>query len=208
MTAGGAALAEIERAALAAALAEMAPPGVISGVRRIDAADEAHLHPEEVAAIGDARAKRRMEFASGRMLLRELLGRNVPMPIAPSRRPVLPAGIVATLAHDDRFVVAAVTTANNARALGVDVEPIAASDAELDAIVLRPDEAGLDSAMAFVSKEAAYKAFSALGGPVVEHRQIRIAVADTAFTAEFDAGTTLSGRFSSACDRWVAFVVA
>ena len=44
------------------------------GAAAIDPADEQRLFPEEAAIVANAVAKRRREFASGRALLRSLLG--------------------------------------------------------------------------------------------------------------------------------------
>ena len=109
-------------------------------------------------------AKRRHEFATGRALLRQLIGSDVAIPVGPDRAPVLPAGVRASLAHDHGLAVAAVTTDPRVRALGIDIEPVDPLPPDIATVVLRPDEVGLDAHHAFTMKEAAYKAWSRLGG--------------------------------------------
>ena len=53
-------------------------------------------------------------------------------------------------------------------ALGIDVEPTGPLSAEMAAVILRPDEAGLDAHLAFTLKEAVYKAWSAVGGELID----------------------------------------
>lgn len=198
---------------LATALASLAPPDVVSGARRISGEDERHLHEVEATHVERAVAKRRHEYASGRRLLRELLASDAAIPTAADRKPVLPAGTVGSLAHDSQFVVAAVAAAGAYRSLGIDVEPDTPLDASMTAMIVRDDET-LDAHLAFTLKEAVYKAWSAAGGPMLEHHDVRI----TAATAEADsepapfqgeiiaAESVLSGRFTRAGGRWLALV--
>ena len=103
-------------------LAALAPAGVRTGSRLITPDDAATLHAVEAAAVERAVDVRRREFATGRALLRSLLGTDVAIPVGPSRAPVLPAGVVGSLAHDRVLAVAAVTTEPAIAALGIDVE--------------------------------------------------------------------------------------
>jgi hypothetical protein len=172
---------EIDRALRALAdrlLADRArPPGpgaVSIGARPIDAGDIDHLHPAEREAIARAVPKRQQEFATGRALLRRLLDRDVAIPVAPDRSPHWPPGVVGSLAHDSEIAVAAVSSDPRIRAIGIDVEPTTALTPEIARIVLRDDEAGLDAHLTFALKEAAYKAWSALGGHILDHHDVRI----------------------------------
>ncbi|CAB4586451.1 MAG: 4'-phosphopantetheinyl transferase [Actinomycetes bacterium] len=159
-------------AELAAALGALAPGGVRVGARAIRADDEAALHPVEAAIVASAVAKRRREFATGRALLRSLLATDAPVTVLTSRAPSLPAGVVASLAHDDVVAVAAVSDDPSVSALGVDVERVAAVDPSLADTVCRPEEVGLDPTWVFVAKEALYKAWSTLGGPILRHHDV------------------------------------
>src|SRR4051794_13014081 len=141
-----------------AALAALAPPGVLTGSRLISPDDVVALHEVEVVAVGGAVALRQFEFASGRVLLRSLLERDVPIPVGPTRAPVLPDGVRASLAHDRTMVVAAATTDPTIASLGVDVEADDPLPTDMAGVILRADEAGLDAHLVFCLKEAAYKA--------------------------------------------------
>ena len=87
----------------------MASAGVVTGARLIDGADLGLLHGSERSAVANAVAKRQHEFASGRALLRELLGVGDAILVGPTRAPLLPTGWVGSLAHDRAVVVAAVS---------------------------------------------------------------------------------------------------
>ena len=151
--------------------------------------------------------RRRREFASGRALLRDLIGMDVPIPSGRDRAPILPPGVCGSLAHDDGFVVAAVASRTDFRSLGVDIEPIDPLDQMTAAAILRADEAGLDAHLAFTLKEAAYKAWSGAGGGMLEHHDVRVSIVGSQFRAEVvTAETTLEGAFTTAGGRWLALV--
>lgn len=192
---------------LGEALRLIAPCGVRTGWRRIDPSDLAHLHPAERAAVAHAAPRRRAEFATGRVLLRELSGTTGPILVGPDRAPLLPPGVCASLAHDDELAIAAVAGAGH-MTLGLDVEPAVPLDPPIAQLILRPDEQGLDAHLAFTLKEAAYKAWSRLGGGLLEHHDVRLDVAEASFRAEvLSTGARLEGRYARASGRWVALVV-
>jgi 4'-phosphopantetheinyl transferase EntD len=198
--------------AVAAALAALAPPGVRTGVRRITDADLEGLRGVERQAVAAARPRRRREFASGRALLRSLLGVDAAIGVRADRSPALPAGWCGTLAHDDDLVVAAVADERTVRALGVDVEARRPLDDTEAGFILRDDEAGLDPILAFVLKEAAYKAWSALGGGLLGHHDVALRCAGDRFEAAVVAdgaeAAVLGGRFRACGDRWLALAAA
>jgi len=190
------------------ALRALAPATVRTGSRSIGAADVAQLAPEEQAAVKRAVAKRQREFATGRVLLRQLLGRPEAIVVGAGRAPVWPAGFCGSLAHDDRYAVAAVTDDPAIRALGIDVEPTVPLGRDLAALILRPDEGALDAHLAFSLKEAAYKAWSATGGRLLDHLDVRVTVHDDRFEAlVVDDGVRLGGRFTTVNGRTLALVV-
>jgi 4'-phosphopantetheinyl transferase EntD len=182
---------------------------VLVGSAVIDPADEARLHPSEAAIVSTAVAKRRREFASGRALLRSLLDTDAPVTVLTSRAPQLPAGVVASLAHDDEIVIAAVTCDPIVRSLGIDLEPIGAVDHEVADVVRRPEERHLDATFVFVAKEAVYKAWSSQGGRFLRHEDV--VVTDTGnggFTAlVVDDQRSFTGRSAAVGGRVVALVV-
>jgi len=190
------------------ALRSLAPVAVRTGSRRIDPSDVALLEPIELAAVERSVAKRRNEFATGRALLRELIGCRDGIAIAEGRAPLWPAGFCGSLAHDHHCAVAAVTDDCSIRALGIDVEPTAPLAPDIARLILRADEAGIDAHLAFSLKEAAYKAWSATGGRLLDHLDVRLSIGDGRFDAVVvDDGVAFAGRFAIVGDRTVALVV-
>jgi 4'-phosphopantetheinyl transferase EntD len=179
------------------------------GWRSVADADLAGLHAPEAASAARAVAARRVEHASGRALLRALTATDAPILRWPNGAPVAPDGWVCSLAHDADLAVAAVAPAGAVRALGIDLERRRAVDGDLAHVVLRDDEQGLDATLAFVAKESAYKAWSVLGGRVLDHHDVRVAVAGNRFVAEVvDAGVSFDGAVVAVEGRWLATAVA
>lgn len=190
------------------ALQTMAPPTVRTGSRYIDDSDLADLHPLERATIRNAVAKRQREFATGRALLHQLIGAPGPIPADHRRAPQWPLGFCGSLAHDDRCAVAAVTRDPGIRAIGIDVEPTAPLPAGMAALILRPDERALDAHLVFSLKEAAYKAWSAMGGRFLDHHDVAVTVDGTQFDAHVVTDDVhLPGTFAVVADRTIALVV-
>lgn len=177
---------------------------VATAARRISSGDEATLHEIERGQLKRASDARRREFASGRALLRMLIGDDVAIPIGADRRPVLPAAVRASLAHDRAFVVAAMSKSARIERLGIDLETVqrlAPADA---ALIVRPDEGDLDPTLAFVLKEAAFKAWSGAGGRMLDHHDVRVRVTDGFFDATILKSMELTGAWASVGDRFVA----
>jgi 4'-phosphopantetheinyl transferase EntD len=191
--------------AIIAALRRLAPPQVAVGVRKIG---DSPLFDVERELVKGAAPRRRLEFASGRALLRDLIGVDLPIPAGKNRAPILPPGVCGSLAHDESFVVAAVGSRRNYRSIGVDIEPVEPLDQETACTILRTDEAGLDPHLAFTLKEAAYKAWSGAGGGMLEYHDVRLSTVESRFRAEVvTAGTALEGAFATAGSRWIALVL-
>lgn len=202
------------------ALAELAraidQPMLRFGAATVDPAAVQQLWPVEAAAVNAAVASRRAEFASGRALLRRVMGLDVAVPIGPDRRPVLPAGVAASVAHDAELVVVVVApaVADTPRTLGIDVERADAVDAALAPVVVRADEGSLDPTLAFCAKEAAYKAWSMAGGRFLEHHDVRIGVDGVALRAEVvhhlpaDPSIALHGGWVAAAGRYLTVITA
>jgi 4'-phosphopantetheinyl transferase EntD len=191
------------------ALRSMAPPWVRTGVRVIDPRDEAGMWPNERMAIAGAVARRRAEFATGRALLRLLIGHDVEIPIGSDRRPRLPDGVTATLAHDRDVAVAAVTTRPRCRALGIDIEPATTLDEDVARLICGAQERHLDAHLVFVLKEAAYKAWSSSGGRMLEHSEVSVDVdpSGSYFTATVTPDeASFAGRYTVVDGRWLALV--
>ena len=199
--------------AITETLRRLAPDGIRVSARLVAENDVRVMWPSEHAAVASASPGRRREFASGRALLRSLIGAEVALPPSPSRRPAVPDGWVATLAHDSRVVVAAVATTSHASALGIDVEPVATIERDVAEVVVRPDDRVPNALVAFVLKEAAYKAWSGTGGRMLEHHDVRIdAAAPDPAGADFTAtvvpdGVAIRGRYASTAQVWLALAV-
>jgi 4'-phosphopantetheinyl transferase EntD len=189
-------------------LQSLALPAVRVGARAIDAADRALLLPSELELVEGAVASRVDEFASGRVLLRELSGTAGAIPRRADRAPVMPAGFVGSLAHDRAIVVAAVAPASDVVALGIDVEPIVELEPDVATIVLRHDDGTDDPVLALVAKEAAFKAWSATHDGMLEHHDVRITFDVDRFVATvLTTGGQYRGRAAAVAGRWLALVV-
>jgi 4'-phosphopantetheinyl transferase EntD len=194
--------------AVGASLRALAPPGVRTACRAIRADDWFALHEAERRLVARAVAKRQHEFASGRAALHELLGSSEPILADGRRAPAWPPGCCGSLAHDDHYVVAAVSTEPGVRALGIDVEPATPLAADLARVILRPDEGDLDAHLAFALKEAVYKAWSSLGGELLEHHDVGLSVDGDRLVATVERSTRrFTGRFAMVGGHVVALVV-
>ena len=196
-------------ASLADALASLAPTGVRCEVLPIDAVHRASLFADERAAMAAARPRRRDEFATGRAALRAALGRPVAVPVGDGGRPVLPPDVTGSIAHDDAVAVAVAGSSARWAALGVDLERAGPMPADEAALVRRTDEGDLDARMVFVLKEAAYKAWSALGGRLLDFTEMLVEVAgEGSFVATpiVSGAPNLRGRYGLVDERWLAVV--
>lgn len=193
---------------LADALAALVPAVVRTDVVDIDPRAVDELRAEEQAAVASAVPSRRAEFATGRRLLRALTGTSAAIGVAPDRAPLLPPGWVGSLAHDERHVIAAVGPAGTVRSLGVDLEAAQELDDQTRSIVVRHDDPDLDGCAALVLKEAAYKAWSGLGGGLIDFSDVRLELDDDRFSAAvLGTPTVLQGRWTLIADTWLAAVV-
>jgi 4'-phosphopantetheinyl transferase EntD len=193
---------------LDAALATLAPAEVVTGSRVIAEHDVDALFAVERDAVARAVPSRRAEFASGRALLRALLGDHVAIPVGADRAPIAPDGTCVSLAHDRLVAVAAISRDPSVRSIGIDIEPATPLSADMAAVILRPEEGELDAHLAFTLKEATYKAWSRLGGRMLEFHDVRLRIEDGTFAAEVvPDGVGFSGRFARVDQWWTALVV-
>lgn len=154
------------------ALDRLSPAGVSVDCWHISAQHAANLRPTELLDVESAVETRRAEFATGRALLRDLCDLDVAIPIGANGAPKLPPGVVGSLAHDRNVVVAAVARRPDIVAIGIDIEPPNQLDADEAAIIVGPNDIVADALTAFVQKEAVYKAWSSLGGRMLEHHEV------------------------------------
>lgn len=167
---------------LLAAMIGIAPAGIRLGCRVIRAGDEDCLLPEERRAFTTRDPQARRASGSARHLARELLVElgHPGAPIGRERagRPVWPAGVAGSLAHDHEVAVAAVASSAAIASLGIDVEPAEPLPDELSPVVVtdrdEPGSTGLPLAgrILFAAKEAVYKAVHPLDGVILNHDDI------------------------------------
>jgi 4'-phosphopantetheinyl transferase EntD len=189
-------------------IASLGIPETVSGARLIDPVDAEALHDIERSAVSTAIPARRAEFASGRALLRWLIGEDVAVPMAADRRPLLPTGVRASLAHDGQFVVAVSSRSDDIGSLGIDIEPDRTLEPGMVSVIARPDEREIDPLLLFCAKEAAYKAWSQSGGGFLEHADVRVRCDGAIFTAEvLGHGVVLDGGWARVDGRCVTIAV-
>jgi 4'-phosphopantetheinyl transferase EntD len=185
---------------LVAALEALVPADLRIGCRTIAAGDEAALLPEEARALPNIVAASRRASGTARHLARDLLARlgASPGPIlrSPTGAPLWPSGFVGSLAHDETVAVAVVAHERDAAGLGIDVEPAEPLPEDVAALVVhagdRLGDAGdrLATRLAFVAKEAVYKAVHPLCGEILDWPDIAVdlvggrAVASTGHASE------------------------
>ena len=192
--------------AIGDALGGLVPPVVRTGALRVDPALIDRLLPDELAAVSRAVTARRSEFATGRTLLRHLTGTDGAIPVSSDRSPLLPPGWLASLAHAGPVVVALASDDPDVAALGVDLDRAGPMTAGVVAVVRRDDDPPLDGRAAMVLKEAAYKAWSGLGGPLIDFHDVRLEVDADTFTAFAPGDTRLHGRWTAVAEHWLAAV--
>lgn len=170
--------------AVGRALAALASPELLTGCRRIEAADARYLLPAEDASIATREAGARAATGAGRRLAHDLLRRLGQADLAVLRgshgSPIWPNGIVGSIAHDEELAVAVAAPAGALRSVGVDIEPPLPLPDDLRPVVLTAlDRLGdLDPGMGgrvlFAVKEAVYKAAFPLDGRVLGFEDIAV----------------------------------
>jgi 4'-phosphopantetheinyl transferase EntD len=153
---------------------------------------ESTMFPVEAAAVGEAIAGRRLEFATVRHCARVALGRiGVPaVPILPDPHgaPRWPAGVVGSMTHCARYRAAAVARSDELGGIGIDAEPHAALPGPAPDLVLRAEERARVRALVeansdrhwdrivFCAKEAAYKACFPLTRRLLDFDDVSVTV--------------------------------
>lgn len=122
---------------------------------------------------------------------------------------MLPPRIHGSIAHDPQFVVAAFTKDSGLKSIGVDIELMTPLSSEIAAVILCDDDPPLDSHLAITLKKAVYKAWSAAGGRVLEHHEVRLQVFGRMFWGEvIPDGAICDGGLPTAAYRWLAIAVS
>ena len=130
--------------------------------------------PAERDLIRGVAQKRKLEFATGRILARRLLEDlghpDFPLLRDPDRVPIWPSDVVGSISHKERLCVVAVASIRDRAGLGIDIEPdqpvtpgleqrICLPAEEAWAAAEGPSEVGRRCRAVFSVKEAVYKAF-------------------------------------------------
>jgi 4'-phosphopantetheinyl transferase EntD len=169
------------------AIASLAPPGLLIGHRLISPGDENALLDAEAASIASRIMAVRRASGAARVVARELLGQlgyaASALPRGASGEPMWPAGIVGSLAHDDRVAVAVVGLQRSVGAVGIDVEPAVPLPPDMLELIATPHELHriaddpLRGKLLFAVKEAVYKAAYPLDRKFQEFRDIEVDLA-------------------------------
>ncbi|GAA3246147.1 4'-phosphopantetheinyl transferase [Dactylosporangium siamense] len=172
-------------------LGRLLPAGT-AVVEAFDDALPAPLFPQELAALGNAVAKRRAEFMTARRCAREALGRlgigPVAIPSGPRREPLWPDGIVGTITHCAGYRAAAIARAGQLTTIGIDAEPHEPlPDGVLDSITLAEERRHLRQLAAqrpgvhwdrllFSIKESVFKAWYPLTGRWLDFTEATVTI--------------------------------
>jgi 4'-phosphopantetheinyl transferase EntD len=169
------------------AIDALAQPGLLIGHRLISPGDEHALLDRETAAIASTVVDVRRASGAARIVARALLAQlgyaGVSVPRSESGAPIWPAGIVGSLAHDDRVAVAAVAMQRDVTAVGIDIEPAVLLAPEMLELIATPHELNrladdpLRGKLLFAAKEAVYKAVYPLDRTFLEFRDIEVDLA-------------------------------
>ena len=195
-------------AALGQALRGLLGPGIGVGVTDPTAPTGA-LWPEEEPAIARMVDKRRLEFTAGRMAARAAMADlglpPAPVPMAPGRAPIWPAGLTGSIAHSATACIAAVAPLGDIRSIGLDIEDATPLAPDLWDTVLTPGELrwlkaqptadqGLLAKRIFSAKEAFYKAQYPLTGRVLGFEEVEVSLNSEGFQVLY-SGSVVQGRF-------------
>lgn len=198
--------------AVEAALKRLFPASVASAAERIDPREVDGLWPEERAAVARAVPRRVAEFAAGRRAARRVLERlglpPAPLPAAPDRSALWPAGVFGSIAHETGLAVA---VGHCSGPVGVDIEPDAPLPEDLWSTICTsselerlPADRGRSVRRVFCAKEAVFKAQPPQDRRLFGFDALEITLADCGFDAQFRisvgafrAGQVLTGRLTT-----------
>ena len=179
----------------------LAVPGLLIGHRVISQGDElALLHEEMASLLSFPAIERRRASGAARRVARELMNSigfaGLPILRSTSGAPIWPAGVVGSMAHDDRVAVAAVGLRRDLDAVGIDIEPAAPLPPDMLELIATPRERRaiadnpLGAKLLFAIKEAVYKAAYPLDHEFLDFHDIGVDLAGRLATTR--AGRTLA----------------
>ncbi len=153
-------------------LKPLLPSDIIVTSESISPTHVKELLPQEATLIQHAAEKRRLEFATGRLCVRQALAQlgihNFPLIAGKDRCPIWPKDIRGSISHASTSCIVAIRRSDLNKSIGIDMEIRRSVDPELWHLVLLPDEKKwinaqnkIDHADAatliFSAKESAYK---------------------------------------------------
>jgi 4'-phosphopantetheinyl transferase EntD len=158
---------------------------------------ETDVTPAEARIVEGAIEARRVAFAAGRACARRaLVGLGIegePVTRDADRAPRWPGGVVGSITHCDTHCAAAVASASDVHALGIDVEEKARMTAKLlERICNRAEQDALENlsdrfswgTVIFSAKESVYKAYHPSTGAFLSFEDVEIELIDAErFTA-------------------------
>jgi 4'-phosphopantetheinyl transferase EntD len=169
---------------LQSAIDALAVPGLLIGHRVISQGDELALLHEEIASLSFPAIERRRASGAARRVARELMKSmgfaGLPILRSTSGAPIWPAGVVGSMAHDDRIAVAAVGLRRDLDAIGIDIEPAAPLQPDILELIVTPRERReiannpLGAKLLFAIKEAVYKAAYPLDNEFLDFQDIEV----------------------------------
>lgn len=182
------------------AIDALAVPGLLIGHRVISQGDELALLHEEMASLSFPSIERRRASGAARRVARELMNSmgfaGLPILRSTFGAPIWPAGVVGSMAHDDRIAVAAVGLRRDLDAVGIDIEPVAPLPPDMLELIATPRERRaivdnpLGAKLLFAIKEAVYKAAYPLDHKFLDFHGIDVDLAGRLATTR--AGRTLA----------------
>lgn len=182
------------------AIDSFAVPGLLIGHRVISQGDELALLHEEMASLSFPAIERRRASGAARRVARELMNSmgfaGLPILRSTSGAPIWPAGVVGSMAHDDRIAVAAVGLRRDLDAVGIDIEPAAPLPPDMLELIVTPRERRaiadnpLGAKLLFAIKEAVYKAAYPLDHEFLDFHDIEVDLPGRLATTR--AGRTLA----------------
>jgi len=196
-------------------------PACVVVIETAEACGVEALPPDEASCVANAVAKRRAEFATGRVCARRALAalgvEGWPLLPDAQRVPVWPPGVVGSITHARGYTAAAAARRGEVAGLGLDVEvasPLAPDlvdriclAAELRRQAALPRLSGLDwPKLHFSAKEAAFKGYYPLARRMLgfHDMELEIDAAASAFVARLvardapaaDGRRAFRGRFA------------
>jgi len=175
-------------------------PSVLVGYRVISEGDELALLYEEMESFSSPAIERRRASGAARRVARDLMNSmgvaGLPIPRSTFGAPIWPAGVVGSMAHDNRIAVAAVGLRRDMDSVGIDIErAVPLPPGMLELIATRREQCAiadnpLRAKLLFSIKEAVYKAAYPLDHEFLDFPDIEVDLASRLATTR--TGLTLA----------------